>query len=298
MTHALTFTPKPEPRRPRAYIVFDIESAVLDHSGHRRYQEMERWVPERDDSKSRRDYSRDADPLKTPRWPFQTVTTAAAMLLIEHSEGNLDLAQFQTFSAPERDERQVLLGLLEMFAAAPPNAELVTWGGAMNDFPILLNALQRHGLTLPERLRWMSMGGDGRNHHLDLMRVLTGGFKMKPVHISEYAASLDIPAKMTAPAWTVTRLIGEGQWDLVREICEGDVITTSLLLARWRQLHDGRTDIGVVEDRLLRRVIEEAPGRRYIAALEARRQKWLCERFRAGQQAASILAPWLEHEAA
>lgn len=285
-------------KTPKSYLVFDLESAVIDHAGHARYQEMERWVPERDDHKSRRDYARADDPVKTARWVFQTVVMASAMLLIEHPDGNLDIARFERFGAPDRDERQLVTDLIAFFAQAPGNVEMVTWGGAMNDFPILLNALQRHGLTLPSGLRWMSFGGDGRNHHLDLMRLLTGGFKMKPVHMAEYAASLDIPAKLTAPAWQVSELIRNRCWGMVADICDGDVITTALLLARWRQLHDGRADIATVEDRLLRRICEYRPDAGYTAALNAKRADNLTMRMRTTMLQAEALAPWLEQDAA
>ena len=39
---------KSEPRN-RSWIIFDIESAVIDETGHRRYQQMERYVPHDDD---------------------------------------------------------------------------------------------------------------------------------------------------------------------------------------------------------------------------------------------------------
>ena len=90
-THALQ--PKP-----RSWVIIDIESAVTDESGHRRYMATERWVPA-PGKPSRRSYERSADPLQTPRWPFQTIVAAAIMILVEHDDGNVDVASFTTLSA-------------------------------------------------------------------------------------------------------------------------------------------------------------------------------------------------------
>lgn len=127
-----------EPRAPRSYILLDIESAVLDDIAHKRYQQMERWSPAPDDSVTRRGYQRHEDPLKTPRWVFQTIVTASVMLMIEHADGNVDVASFATFSAPDHDERTIIAGVLDVLAGAPRGTELVSWGGAMHDLPVLL----------------------------------------------------------------------------------------------------------------------------------------------------------------
>lgn len=65
------------PRPPRCWVVLDLESAVLDESGHKRYQRMERWSPAPDAQPSRRNYTRSEDPAKRqggsfrPLWPQQ-----------------------------------------------------------------------------------------------------------------------------------------------------------------------------------------------------------------------------------
>lgn len=281
-----------EPRRPRAFVIIDLESAVLDEAGHRRYQKMERWQPSPDARPSRRHYQRGEDPLQTPRWVFQTITTVAVMVLVEHADGNVDVNRFVTLSAPVHDERQVVEGLLRVLADAPAGAELVSWAGSFHDLPILTCAAMKHGLTLPADWRWIAFGGDGRQRHLDHARILTGGLKMKPIHQAEYAAALDIPAKMTAKPSMVSKFINAGEWDLVAEVCEGDVITGALLLARWRKLHDDRTDVDTAEDRILRRVEELRSGRGYIAELSARRQARFGQRVARAQNDVAVLAPW------
>lgn len=121
---------------------------------------------------------------------------------------------------------------------------------------------------------------------------------MKPVHMAEVLASLDIPAKMSVPAFAVARMIYAEQWDAVQEACEGDVISTALLLARWRHLYDPRADAGTVTDRILRRVIELRVGRGYIAELTARRTKMFAARCQQAANNAETLDPRMGNQAA
>ena len=293
-----TVTNTTEARAQRSWVVFDIESAVLEDAGHRRYQATERWTPRNDDDQpGRRGYTRGEDPLRTPRWIFQTITTACAMVLTEHLDGNVDVARFVTLSAPEHDERAVVEGLLQVLADAPADADLASWAGTFHDSPMLVCAAMRHGLTLPSAWKWLAFGGDGRQRHIDFARVATANMKMKPIHEAEFLSAFDIPAKLSAPAFAVAKLIEAQQWDVVQAQCEGDVISTALLLARWRKLHDPRCDADVAEDRILRRVCELRAGRGYVAALEARRQDRFQESFAKAANDAAVLAPWLEIDA-
>lgn len=286
--------------RTRSWIIFDLESAVIDESGHRRYQQIERWTPSDndDDAPGRRGYKRAEDPLKTPRWIFQSITTACAMVLIEHPDGNVDVSRFVTLSAPDHSEKEIVEGILEVLADAPADADLVSWAGSFHDLPMLVCAAMRYGLTLPGAWRWLAFGGDGRQRHVDFARVATANMKMKPIHESELLAAFDIPAKLSAPAFAIARLIEAGKWDLVQEQCEGDVIATALLLCRWRKLHDPRVDADLAEDRILRRVCELRAGRGYVAALEARRSSRFQGLMHKASKDALVLAPWLDMKAA
>lgn len=258
--------------RPRCYVVLDLESAVIDDAGHRRYQAMERWNGDADEAESRRGYQRHEDPLKTPRWPFQTIIAVSVMVLFENCQGNIDVSRFETFAAPSLDERGVMCGLYRLLADLPEGAEVVTWGGGWHDLPLLKIATMRSGLSLPPKCGWMAWSGEGKSNHIDLCRVLTGGSKMKPVHMTEYAASLNIPAKIAAPPFAVAGMIEAGDFDGVEEVVEGDVITTSLILARWRKLLDPGARSDVVEDRILRQIEGLKGSRRYIPVLRAHRQ--------------------------
>jgi 3'-5' exonuclease len=287
-----------EPRRPRSYVVLDVESAVIDESGHKRYQKMERWSPDQHLKPSRRNYTRSEDPLTTPRWPFQTIVTIVAMVLVEHPDGNLDVSRFVTLSQPDHDEAMIIEGALQVLADAPQGAELVSWAGMIHDVPMLTLGAMRHGLSLPAAWRWMGFGGNDPVRHLDFARTMTGGFKMKPVHMAEILASLDIPAKMSIAAFAVAENIYAGQWDTVQEACECDVISTALMLARWKRLHDPRVDINIVEDRILRQIEALREGRGYVSDLKVRRSERFQQQLTKAANDAEVLAPWLKNEAA
>ena len=294
----MTFENPFEPKRKRSYIVFDIESAVTDETAHKRYQAMERWVPSAEEQPSRRGYTRSEDPCKTPRWVFQTITTAAMMLLVEDDQGGIDLSRFVTLSAPDHDERAVVAGVLQVLAEAPEGTEIVTWMGLAHDVPLLVSACMRHGLTLPKGWGWLAFGGFHKERHLDLARAYTAGMKMKPIHLAEVLAAMDVPGKITCPPFAVTNLIYAGQWNEVQEACEVDVISTALLLGRWRRLTDGRAEADAVEDRILRRVIELRAGRAYVVTLQAHRHTRLTAKVRKAVNDAEYLAPWVALEAA
>ena len=259
-------------RRVRSYLVFDLESAVIDEAGHQRYLQMERWTPDETEPRSRRGYKRGDCPLQTPRWPFQTIAALSAMVLTEHEDGNLQVMRFVTWSLASYTEAGIVAGFLQLLKEAPSATELASWGAAWNDLPILIAAAMRHGLSLPKGWEWMAWQGGGRVPHVDLARVLGGDSKMKPCHFAEYAAAQDIPAKLVIEPYRVAGLIEAGQFDLVEQVAEVDVIAEALLLARWRKLLDPRAETHVVEDRILRAVEELRTGRGYVEALRAHRR--------------------------
>src|SRR3546814_11293130 len=87
----------------------------------------------------------------------------------------------------------------------------------VHDIPLIMMAAYSHGLTLPRGWRWLSFGGNDPARHLDFASIVTGGFKIKPIHLAEVLAALDIPAKMNAPAFAVTGLIYAAPSDAVPE---------------------------------------------------------------------------------
>ena len=171
----------------RTYLIIDLESAVTDFSAHQRYLAMERFVPSPDGGGRRGREAKD-DPLLTPRWPFQSIVTLVAMVCREHPEGNIEMTELHTFSNPELDERGVVKALFQVIERLPEDTELVSFGGVWHDMPLLTAAALRHGLTIPPAFRFLAWGGDGRVRHIDLARALTGGSKMKLVHLAEFAS--------------------------------------------------------------------------------------------------------------
>jgi 3'-5' exonuclease len=279
----------------RQFIIIDIESAVTDPVPHQRYLAMERFVPNPDGS-GRRGRDLREDPLLTPRWVFQTIVTAVAMVCVEHDDGNIDVVNMITLSAPECDERAIVTELLALMASLPADTELVSYGGVWHDTPVLTAAALRHGLTLPDAWLWLAFGGDGRVRHLDLCRLLTGNAKMKLAHLSEFAAMLDLPAKITQPAWAAARLVANGDFVAVQEMCEVDVITTALLLASWKKLVDEKAEVHVAHDRILRRVDDLRGYRTYAATLSAWRKERFARQFAIAANDLETLAPWLMPE--
>lgn len=130
----------------------------------------------------------------------------------------------------------------------------------------------------------MSWGGQGAQKHIDLMRHLTGGSKMKLGHMSEFAAMADLPVKITAAPWQAARFMRENRWDRVIEMCEGDCISLAMLFASWRVLRSRKSTVPVVHDRICRKIEELVPGRRYIPALKAKREKLFQQRFNIPRQ--------------
>lgn len=256
------------------HLIFDIESRATTEA-HQRYQAMERYVPKPGTADSgRRGQRRDADPLTVPRWPFQEIVTAVAMKCIEHADGGIEPIEFVTLSMPDLDERAIIQGLFALIASMPAEkSELVTFGGAHHDLPLLAVRAMRHGLTLPKGWGWMAFGSQGKVPHLDLLRVMTGGFKLKAVHMAELAAVFDVPAKVSDAAWSAARHIDAGRWNTVQSMAECDVATTAMLFASWRTLLDDRCPVDTAHDRICRKVEELRPGRDYVYAFTNKREQ-------------------------
>lgn len=277
----------------RHYMIIDIESAVTDKSGHLRYQAMERYVPQPVNNYARQGRAAEDRELQSPRWPFQTISAACVMHCVEHDQGGIEPVEMLTWSGDCYDERAIVAGVLKALAAAPEGAELVSWQGAWADLPHLVRAAAQHGLTLPKGWGWMAWTGEGRVAHIDLARCFSGGAKMKQIHMTEFAAALDIPAKMTLAPYRVAPAIIAGNHSLVAEAVESDVITTAMLLGSWRRLVDPKGSLFGCHDRIVRRVIEMRPDRSYVADLEEWRACRTAEAMQAANDDGLFLAPQL-----
>jgi len=135
--------------------ILDIKSRV-SIAAHVRYQMMERFVPTPGGGDSKRRGQRGADDLlTTPRLPFQQIVTAVAMTRVEHADGNIEPLERMTLSNPVLDEREIIEGLFAVIASLPVGeSELVMFGGANHDMPLLVVRAMSYGLTSPKGWDW------------------------------------------------------------------------------------------------------------------------------------------------
>jgi 3'-5' exonuclease len=262
------------------HLIIDIESSA-DLVEHARYQKSERFCPQPGSIDSgRRGQRGQEDPLTTPRWPFQSVLAVSVMKCVSGGNGALWASEMFTLSLADMDEAQILTRLFQYIGSMPANdIELVTFGGSNHDLPVLACRAMAHGLQLPKALSWLAFGGTAKAPHLDLLRVLTGGFKMRQCHMAEFAAVMDLPSKFVASSWTITRLANRGDWKKIEEVVESDVITTSMLFASWRALLTGGA-VWSVHDQICRKVQELRPERSYLETLQAMRRRLYDQQMR------------------
>lgn len=265
----------------KIHLILDLESSS-ELAEHKRYQASERYTPQKGHKDSgRRGQRGQDDPLTTPRWPFQAVLAVSVLKCIAGENGNIMPTEMLTLSMKDMDEKQILTRLFQYIGSMPAaDVELVTYGGGNHDLPILVCRAMAHGLTLPAALRWMAFGGTQKSPHIDLLRVLSGGFKMRQCHLAEFAAVLDVPSKFVASSWTVTKLANRGNWTKIEEICESDVITTAFLFASWKKSQDPGVAAWSVHDAICRKVQEFRPDRSYIDTLVAMRRRLYDEQMR------------------
>jgi Predicted 3'-5' exonuclease related to the exonuclease domain of PolB len=213
------------------YIVFDAEYAI-DRDAHRQFQLSEGYDSDREVIKTRTEWI-------DPRWVFRTPVTLSWMMLSEIGTGSFYPAEFKSIGQPEADLHQMLAQLSKTLARIP-DATLVSWGGESSDVPQLRLAYMNAGLPLPVQLRAPFTGGITNPNHWDLCTKLCG--KAASVHLNEMAAALGIPAKLTGTPGSVMSLIDHGKWSQVKAVCEGDVITTALVLMKYLDTlnEDGR----------------------------------------------------------
>lgn len=245
--------------QPRTTIVLDAE-VRYDHDVHRRYQASERWRPEDVATLDRRHAQ--TDPRVTPRWACQQIAALCWLVMIE-SEDGLRPVRMRTVGEPEHAEAAILQAFFADVASFQ-NVQIVTWNGFGSDLPHLLLAAATAGLRLPDCLAPLHTPWPrNRTGHLDLMTEVCGGAER--VHLGEVAAKLGIPAKLTCRADLVSRLMEQGKWASVKGVVEGDVLTTAMLLMRWRHLIGGTTSVLEATRRMTGFVIEHFRHRDYAA---------------------------------
>lgn len=222
---------------PRFVVVLDAELAY-DHEAHARYQASERFLPADAAHLSPRELR--TDPRVTPRWPCHRITTLSWMVMTEADDG-LRPVRLETRGLPEQEEVAVLKALFADMEQLG-HVQIVTWGGFHSDLPQILIGAIDAGLRLPSCLTGLlSPWRRDASGHLDLCSEMCGG--AAPAHLAEVAARLGIPAKLSCRPNLVSQLMQQGKWSAVRSVAEGDVLTTTALLMRWRHLSGGTASV-------------------------------------------------------
>jgi predicted PolB exonuclease-like 3'-5' exonuclease len=244
---------------PRTVIVLDAE-VRYDDEVHRRYQATERWQPEDVAALDRRHAQ--SDPRVTPRWACQQIVALSWLVMTECEDG-LRPVRMRTVGKPEHAEAAIVQAF---FADVAPFADvqLVSWNGFGSDLPRLLLAAATAGLRLPNCLVPLHAPWPRNSSaHLDLMTEMCGGAER--VHLAEVAAKLGIPTKLSCRADLVSKLMEQGKWALVKAHVEGDVLTTGMVLMRWRHLVGGTASVLEATRRMTRFVAEHCRHRDYAA---------------------------------
>lgn len=244
---------------PNVFVILDAETEyALDV--HDRYLAAERVKPE--DIPTRTASDPKQDPRLTPRWAAQRINTLSWLVMIDGSDG-LRPVRMETRGAPEHDEGAIVASFFKDMASHSA-LTIVTYNGFRSDVPRILLAAAAAGLRLPASLAKLHAPWPrGRHGHLDLMSEICGGADR--VHLAELAAKLDIPAKLTCHPERIHELMERGKWSAVKAVAEGDVLTTALLLMRWRHLVGGSTSALESTLRLTRFVADHLSHRPYAA---------------------------------
>ena len=247
---------------PAHVVVLDAECRY-DHEAHGRYLAAERFSPADVADLDPRD--RRYDPRVTPRWPCQKIVTLSWLVLTDGDDG-LRPVRMETRGCPEFDEAGIVAAFLADMAQLG-RVQLTSWGGFHADMPRIMLAAVAAGLHLPPSLAGLhSPWRREASGHCDLMSEMCGG--AKNAHLAEIAAKLGVPAKITCRPDQVSSLMAQGKWSSVKAVAEGDVLSTALLLMRWRHLLGGSVSTLEATQRLTAFVAEHLSHRSYAADWE------------------------------
>ncbi len=244
---------------PGYVVVLDAECRY-DHQVHGRYLAAERCTPS--DIADLHPRDRRHDPRVTPRWPCQQIVALSWLVLTDGDDG-LRPIRMETRGCPEQDEAGIVAAFLADMAQLG-RVQLTTWGGFHADLPQILLAAAAAGLRLPPSLTaLLSPWRREASRHCDLMTEMCAGAKSP--HLAEVAAKLGVPAKLTCRPDQVSRLMDQGKWSSVKAVAEGDVLTTTMLLMRWRHLLGGSVSTLDATRRLTAFIAEHCAHRPYAA---------------------------------
>jgi len=175
-----------------------------------------------------------------PRQPFhQVVAISYAQLIREPGEQGCEIILRRVASGGDvnSDERSLLEGFFGLIEKRAP--QLVSYNGRGFDIPVLKYRAMKHGIPCS---RWFSEGDKWSNYdaryanryHVDLLEIFSGYGAAARCSLNELAAVMAIPGKLETTGGDVRTLFEAGDIESIRNYCETDVLTTTLLYLRWQ----------------------------------------------------------------
>ncbi|POB10113.1 3'-5' exonuclease [Sulfobacillus sp. hq2] len=216
-------------------LVFDLET-IPDLTALR---QLQRAASDESDATIVANAHLDEQPLK-PAFQ-QIVAIAAAWITPDGAMRRLTSLGHRTW-----DERQLVKKMFDVIAESRP--QLVGWNSSGFDLPVLIYRAMVHHVSVPA----FYQTGTGRfqnyryrfdeDWHIDLMDILSNYGASAKLKLDEMAAILGIPGKIGVDGSHVLPLYQSGQLDAIRTYCESDVLTTTLVYARYAEHRGWWTD--------------------------------------------------------
>ncbi len=180
----------------------------------------------------------DRDPGAFPKPIQHEIVTLGFLLARIEREGERErylVRKLGSACIVDRGEREILAGFWQMIDKQKPR--VVTWNGRSFDAAVLKQRSLIHGLTT---VNWHRtdprFGYDYRyesNWHCDLMDVLSDFGASPRLGLDEAAQALGLPGKWNGCGEHVAEQAAVGDYAVINQYCEGDVLNTYLLYLRW-----------------------------------------------------------------
>lgn len=183
-----------------------------------------------------------------PRQPFhQVVAISYVHLMRESGEDGSEIVvkRIATGGNEKSSEKEMLAGFFNIIQARAP--QLVSFNGRGFDMPVLKYRAMVHGLACP---RWFSEGDKwnnyesryAHNYHLDLLEVLSDFGASARCSMHEVASAFGFPGKLDTAGDDVRGMFEGGEIDAIRNYCETDVCTTTLIMLSWMRFRGELSD--------------------------------------------------------